>query len=145
VSSLATILEDAERIAPDLVPSAADLGRVVGVVVQHLEAAAGHELPKLADELLGIPPPEGATEAATEAAQGAVTAGTVASKSPADRIAELKAEAAAVEAAQPLAPTDAEAKEIADLEAKVMAGRGSVQTPQAGAPGSGVTETGATP
>lgn len=58
MSSLSTILADAERIAGEFVPPNSALGPVVGVLVKHVEALAGKELPVLADDILGVTVPQ---------------------------------------------------------------------------------------
>ena len=55
-TSLENVLDDAERIAPQLVPLSTKLPEVVGVLIAHLESIAGHELTNLKDDVLGIAP-----------------------------------------------------------------------------------------
>ena len=57
MSSFTTILDDAEKIIPDLVPQTATLGPVVGVLILQVEKLVGHELGSLSDDVLGIKPP----------------------------------------------------------------------------------------
>lgn len=55
--SLPAILQDAEKIAADLVPPTNVLGPVVGVLIKQVEQIAGKELTNLKDSVLGVVPP----------------------------------------------------------------------------------------
>lgn len=82
-NTLQNLLDDAERIVPQLVPAVNKLPEVVGVLIKQVEQIAGGELKKLEDDVLGIqttaqapaqePPPltgEAAAAAAAVAAAG---------------------------------------------------------------------------
>jgi hypothetical protein len=57
-SSLAVLLKDGERIAENLIPPGSSIEKVVGALILHVEQAAGSKLESLADEVLGIAPPQ---------------------------------------------------------------------------------------
>jgi hypothetical protein len=61
-SSVSAVLEDAEKIATEFVPPDSSLGKVVGVLILHVEEALGHKLEGLTDEVLGIVPTATATQ-----------------------------------------------------------------------------------
>jgi hypothetical protein len=71
MSSFENVLADAQKIAPGLVPSEQQIAGALGVVIAHLEQFADKELPRLADELLGVAPAAPTTE-------GTATEGTAA-------------------------------------------------------------------
>lgn len=55
MSSVSVLIDDAEKIAAELVPSTNLLAPVVGVLIQHVEKLVGHELTSLEDKALGGP------------------------------------------------------------------------------------------
>lgn len=65
--AVSTVLDDAEKIAEELVPPVAAVPRVLAVVVQHLNEFAksntGKELIGLGEDILGIAPPPAADQA----------------------------------------------------------------------------------
>ena len=95
MSSVSNLVEDAERIATELVPPTSFLAPVVGVLIKQVEQLAGKELPKLEDKVLGVPTPTPVVDDAAAAENAALK----------DRIAEL--ERAAASQTPPAAPTGA--------------------------------------
>lgn len=98
-SSLETLLDDAERIVPSLVPTVHDLPQVVGVLIKHVEALAGDELHALTDDELGIitPAPDpnaGVTETQLAEAQAE-------NRALAERLAALEANATPPASSEP--------------------------------------------
>jgi len=71
-TSLANLVDDAERLDPNLVPSAQELAGVVGVLVKQVEGIVGHVLPPLAADALGLEPAP-AAQAPPAAAPAAAT------------------------------------------------------------------------
>ena len=130
MSSITTLIEDGKRIDPSLAPSIDELAGAFGVLVKHVEGIVGHELPPLADMALGIVP-AGVTPGA------AVAPAPSTSEAPSASSAQAELEAAERELAATRTAEQA-------AEARIVALRGQVQTPPAGAAGSGVTATGAT-
>ncbi len=88
-NTLQVLVDDAERIVPQLVPSVNKLPEIVGVLAKHLEQLAGKELTSLADDVLGIQPPA-AEQAAAADQQAAPDAQAV-------ELAEAKKELAAMQ------------------------------------------------
>jgi len=91
VASLENILADAEKIAPGLIPPAAEIANAVGVLIAHVEKIAGAELPRLADEALGVTPPPAEATGAPAYAEPA-GANTERESQLEQRVAELEAE-----------------------------------------------------
>jgi hypothetical protein len=65
--TLQVLLDDAERIAPHLIPSVNKLPAVVGALAKQLEQLAGGELHNLADDVLGVQPDPAAAQAGGDA------------------------------------------------------------------------------
>jgi hypothetical protein len=55
VSTISTLIGDAEKIAVELTPPSSVLGRVVGALALQVEQLAGKELKPLAADILGAP------------------------------------------------------------------------------------------
>lgn len=69
MSSVANVIDDAEKIAAELVPGGANLPEIVGTLILHVEKLAGGELERLTEKELGIePPPAPAAEVSAESA-----------------------------------------------------------------------------
>lgn len=86
MSSIQTIVEDAQKIASELIPPGGVLAEAVGVLTKQVEKLAGAELTSLTDAELGKAAPPAADQAA-----GA---------EPAKTIPELEAELDAAKRAQ---------------------------------------------
>lgn len=97
-SALTTVLDDAEKIADNLVPPGSSIEKVLGVLILHTEQALGGKLESLTDKALGIapeaekPPAAPAAPVPPTAPTNEANAADVAAAAKAERIAAAKRE-----------------------------------------------------
>lgn len=69
MSTIATLIEDGEKVAESLVPPGSAVSRVVAALALQVEQIAGGELKHLEDKVLGIEPAPAAPGAAGVSAE----------------------------------------------------------------------------
>jgi hypothetical protein len=107
MSSVAALLDDAEKIAEELCPPVAAVPRVLGVLIKQVEKIAGAQLVPLIEQDLGLTPP--AAPAASTPAETAYPA----------QLAALQAEIDALN----VPAASATPKTVAELEAELAAAK----------------------